>query len=109
LWYSTQVYELLNIADVVICKAGPATIFEVLSQGKPMIIYKKFWPQEEGNVEYILKHNAGIFEPKLEFLPGLVDTILLNEEMQHTFKKHIQSLQYHNGLDECVDYIFSFS
>ncbi|MDR0369614.1 MAG: hypothetical protein LBH96_03780 [Candidatus Peribacteria bacterium] len=30
------------MADVVICKAGPATIFEVLSQGKPMIIYKKF-------------------------------------------------------------------
>ncbi|MDR0650626.1 MAG: hypothetical protein LBG59_04415 [Candidatus Peribacteria bacterium] len=35
-------YELINIADIVLCKAGPATVFEVLSQGKPMIIYKKF-------------------------------------------------------------------
>lgn len=108
-WYSTQVYELMNIADLVICKAGPATIFEVLSQWKPMIIYKKFWPQEEGNVEYVLKHHVGIFEPKLEFLPGLVDAILLNEELQHTFKKRIQNLHYHNGLDDCIDYLFSFS
>jgi len=40
--FSKQVYELMNIADVVLCKAGPATVFEVISQGKPMIIYKKF-------------------------------------------------------------------
>ncbi|MDD2536961.1 MAG: glycosyltransferase [Candidatus Absconditabacteria bacterium] len=105
--FSKQVYELMNIADVVLCKAGPATVFEVISQGKPMIIYKKFGPQEEGNVDFVLEHGCGIYESNSAFLPGLIDGLLLSDAARKSMQENIKKLDYHNGLDGCVDYIFS--
>jgi UDP-N-acetylglucosamine:LPS N-acetylglucosamine transferase len=55
------VKEYINISDLIVTKAGPASVMEVLSQKKNMIIADFIWGQEIGNVDFVTKNHYGIF------------------------------------------------
>jgi 1,2-diacylglycerol 3-beta-galactosyltransferase len=55
--------ELIRGADVVITKAGPSTIIEVLNCGRPLLLCGAIPGQEDGNVDFVLKHNLGWWTP----------------------------------------------
>lgn len=55
--------RLMSGADILVSKAGPATICESCIAGLPMILYDAIPGQETGNVEYVLSNNAGVFVP----------------------------------------------
>jgi len=59
--FTKQMYELINVSNVVVTKAGPATIAEVLSQGKDLIVCDYVWPHEYGNVELIRHEKLGYY------------------------------------------------
>lgn len=48
-------------ADVLVTKAGPATITEASIAGLPMIINDAIPGQETGNVQYVVENNAGVY------------------------------------------------
>jgi 1,2-diacylglycerol 3-beta-galactosyltransferase len=58
-----NVSELIRGADVVITKAGPSTIMEVLNCGRPLLLCGAIPGQEDGNVDFVLKHNLGWWTP----------------------------------------------
>lgn len=59
--FTGQMYELINLADVVVTKAGPAAIAEILSLHKDMIVCDYIWPQERGNVELLQQERLGFY------------------------------------------------
>ena len=48
-------------ADILVTKAGPATVTEASIAGLPMIISDAIPGQETGNVKYVVENNAGVF------------------------------------------------
>jgi 1,2-diacylglycerol 3-beta-galactosyltransferase len=50
-------------ADILVTKAGPATITEASIAGLPMIISDAIPGQETGNVQYVVENNAGVYAP----------------------------------------------
>lgn len=67
-------------ADILITKAGGLILSEGLAVGLPIILIDHLPGQEEGNVEYILKNNAGI-QPgsTLEFASLIRDWLTNNQ------------------------------
>ncbi len=61
--FVTNMPQLMAAADVLVTKAGPATISEACIAGLPMILYDAIPGQETGNVEYVVQNNAGVFAP----------------------------------------------
>lgn len=55
--------RLMSAADVLVSKAGPATICEACIAGLPMILYDAIPGQETGNVDYVIANDAGVFAP----------------------------------------------
>lgn len=53
--------RLMAAADILVTKAGPATISEACIAGLPMILYDAIPGQETGNVEYVTNNQAGVF------------------------------------------------
>ncbi len=51
-------------ADVLLTKAGPGTITEGLLCGLPLVLIGKVPGQEDGNVAYVVKSGAGVWEPR---------------------------------------------
>lgn len=73
------VYELINISDVVLSKGGPASVMEVLSQKKPLILVDYIWGQEKGNVDFVVQNNLGVFTRNADTIANyLSDMNLLN-------------------------------
>ncbi len=53
----------MSAADILVTKAGPATICEACIAGLPMMLSDAIPGQETGNVEYVVENNAGIYAP----------------------------------------------
>jgi 1,2-diacylglycerol 3-beta-galactosyltransferase len=66
--------ELMRASDVIVTKAGPGTICEALACNLPIILSGYVPGQEEGNVEFVLSNDVGVFadEPAI-----LVDELRL--------------------------------
>jgi len=60
LGWTTNVPELLLSSDIIVTKAGGATVMECIAAKKPMIITQVIPGQEEGNAELIEHHGLGI-------------------------------------------------
>lgn len=52
---------LMTAADILITKAGPATIAEAAVAGLPMILSGKVPGQEDGNVQLVVENGAGVY------------------------------------------------
>jgi len=53
--------EWMAVADVLITKAGGLILSEGLGRGLPIILIGYLPGQEEGNVRYLLAHQAGSY------------------------------------------------
>ncbi len=53
--------RLMTAADILITKAGPATISEACVAGLPMILSGKVPGQEDGNVTMVVENGAGVY------------------------------------------------
>jgi glycosyltransferase involved in cell wall biosynthesis len=101
------VYELVSLSDIVITKAGPAMVLEILLQGKLPII-TSYLSQERGNVDFVVRNNLGFHEPKVSRLPALVRLILGDGKTYQGFHKRLQKLKLRNGTPEVGEYILKF-
>jgi 1,2-diacylglycerol 3-beta-galactosyltransferase len=54
----------MRAADIIVTKAGPGTIAEALVAGLPIILYAKLPGQEDGNVDYVLSEQVGVWAPE---------------------------------------------
>lgn len=61
--FRRDIPRLMAAADILVTKAGPATISEAAIAGLPMIISDKIPGQEAGNVEYVIQNDAGVYAP----------------------------------------------
>jgi 1,2-diacylglycerol 3-beta-galactosyltransferase len=55
--------ELMAAADILVTKAGPATICEACIAGLPIVLSGAVPGQEDGNVSYVVDNRAGVFAP----------------------------------------------
>ena len=53
--------DYMEVADVLITKAGPGTIAEATTRGLPTMLSSFLPGQEAGNVPYVLEHGFGEF------------------------------------------------
>ncbi len=61
--FVTDMPKFMAASDVLVTKAGPATISEACLAGLPMILYDAIPGQETGNVSYVVDNDAGVFTP----------------------------------------------
>jgi 1,2-diacylglycerol 3-beta-galactosyltransferase len=57
---------LMAATDILVSKAGPATITEAGIAGLPVILYDAIPGQETGNVEHVVSNDVGVFAPTAE-------------------------------------------
>lgn len=75
--FTTEMPAYLAIADLVIGKAGPNTIFETIAAKKPFIAITHITGQEDGNLELIREYKLGFVEENplkvVKLLQSLLD------------------------------------
>ncbi len=75
--YVTDMTESMLSADLLVTKADGLIISEGLAAGLPIFLIDHLPGQEEGNVRFLLDHQAGAVATSPEVLARLVDTWLV--------------------------------
>lgn len=70
--FVTNMPEVMAAADLLVTKAGPATICEACIAGLPMVISGYVPGQEDGNVTYVVDNGAGVYAPTA---PRVAETV----------------------------------
>lgn len=101
-------FELMNIADIIVSKGGPATLLETLMLEKPLIVSQYVFGQEKGNVDFIRQERVGIYtsDPKeiVQYIERLVEDPAVYEE----YRQRIRALKLRNGTREIADFIMDY-
>lgn len=63
---------LMAASDLVVTKAGPGTLMEALVMRKPVIVTEAVGMQEQGNIDFVLNHELGLFCPTNERIVAAV-------------------------------------
>jgi 1,2-diacylglycerol 3-beta-galactosyltransferase len=61
--FTHEMQAFMQAADVIVTKAGPGTIAEAMAAALPIILYAKIPGQEDGNVDYVLEEEVGVWAP----------------------------------------------
>ena len=64
--FTHEMPAFMQAADVIVTKAGPGTISEALVAGLPIVLYAKIPGQEDGNVDYVVEENVGVWAPEAQ-------------------------------------------
>lgn len=70
--------QLIAEADIVLTKAGPATLIEAAIMKTPIIITSWVVMQEKDNVDFIVNNKLGLYCPDINRLPEAISTIYQN-------------------------------
>ncbi|MBP3709096.1 MAG: glycosyltransferase [Treponema sp.] len=84
--------ELVKICDCAVIKAGPATLMEVISCRKPVIIIKYIHNQELGNMRFAVDHRVGWYIRKPGNVYKKITELLGDENFDEEMKKNFDSV-----------------
>ncbi len=101
---------LMAASDMIVTKAGPATIMESCTAGLPIIISGAIPGQEIGNVEYVIKNEAGVLARGPQAVANTVEDWLNEhpEELQRR-AENAKKLARPNAVWEIVDEIYQYA
>ena len=103
--YVDFIYELINISDLVITKCGASTIMEILNLKKVPVVIDYIWEQEQGNVDYIINKQLGIYEPKVDKLPKVIKSLIEDQKLSAVYRNNIMNEKIHNGVKEVTEFL----
>ncbi len=108
--FVTNMPELMGASDVIVTKAGPATISEALIAGLPILLSGFIPGQEEGNVEYVIDKGVGTLTGKPQLIADTLAQWLQpeNETLTHMAQKAQRLGRPQAALDIAVE-IFSLA
>jgi len=77
-----DIEKFMSVSDLILSKAGGSTTAECLAKGLPMIVYKTIPGQEEDNIDYLVKNNAGIkVKTTKQIIETAVDLFLQSDKL----------------------------
>jgi processive 1,2-diacylglycerol beta-glucosyltransferase len=81
LGFSTNMHELMAVADLIITKPGGLTSSEALAMGKPLFILNPIPGQEAANSDFLLERGAAAKVNRVEDLPFRVEQLLGSKKL----------------------------
>jgi len=107
--YVDTMYELINIADVVITKCGASTFMEIVMSKKIPIVISYLWEQEKGNMEFIIGNHLGVYEPAIGKLSTVVKGILSDPHIRQSYLESAKKVSLANGAEHVAHFIVNCS
>ena len=97
LGFTTDVYNILKVADCVISKPGGATVTECCEMNVPMILIPGYGGQEKYNARYVKQHGYGTKVRGYYFLGRMVNKTINHPEIIENWEKQLKKIDDSNS------------
>ncbi len=101
--------ELIKLSDCVVMKAGPATLIEVLSCRKPVIICRYIHNQELGNMRFAVNNHVGWFIQKPGAIYDKIEQLLSDEKFDEKMADNFSRLKIDTDSSKIADLLLEKS
>lgn len=95
-----NVYEYMEISDILISKSGGITVSESMAKVLPMIVIAPIIGQETRNCDFLIKHGSAIKIEAVSELPGLLQDLVSHPDKVDTLRENIRRIMKPNA---CYD------
>ena len=96
---------MMRSSDVLITKAGPATITEAAVLGLPIVMNTAIKYQESPNVEFVIRHGAGVYAPGPEKTAECVAHLLETDGALETLSRCARTIAQPDAIWKIADQI----
>lgn len=102
--------DKMRAADILVTKAGPATITEAFNMGLPVILSDLIPGQEYGNMRHVVDNNAGVFANSPEKVAQAVaDWLHLGSEAIEERRRNAKRLAHPDAVWDIADLIWQYA
>lgn len=93
LGFVDNVYEYMEIADILISKSGGITVAESLAKELPMIVISPILGQETRNAGFLIKYGAAFKVKKFSDLKEILEDLISHPEKMAKMKEAIHNIK----------------
>ena len=90
--FITDMHIKMRGADILVTKAGPATITEATIAGLPMILSGKIPGQEDGNVWHVVDNQAGVYASHPKQVANVLERWLADESIWQKYAENSRKI-----------------
>ncbi len=106
--WTDKMADFIKSSDLVISKGGGAIVAETLSAGKPVFI-PIFTPgQERGNAKFLLNHNFGFVESKINKIKEKLDILIEKPEILYEMQSNISKHSMPSSSKKIAEFIYQY-
>ncbi len=99
--FTTEIHKYFQVADLVVGKAGPNSIFECVATLTPFFAITHVSGQEDGNLEMIRFYKLGYVEEDAFKASKILQRIIEHPEELKAFQPHLKKMaEYNQGAGE---------
>jgi 1,2-diacylglycerol 3-beta-galactosyltransferase len=100
----------MRAADLLITKAGPATITEAAIIGVPLVLNGAIKYQESPNIDYVVEHHAGVYAPGPRRVAESISRLLTNNGTAlHDLAQGIKSIAQPDAIWQIADEVWAYA
>jgi UDP-N-acetylglucosamine:LPS N-acetylglucosamine transferase len=103
--YAQNMDELMAASDLVVCKAGPAMIFEAINLRKPLALLSHLPGQEEGNKRFVLARDFGWYCPSTDTFLKLLHRMLRDPSLLEEKREALERSGIDNGSPQIAGFL----
>jgi processive 1,2-diacylglycerol beta-glucosyltransferase len=109
--FTDKMSLLMDAADIVIGKPGPAIIAEATSKKRPLILetLNDVMVQERGNLEYALECGIALQSNKKEDIKNHIETLINNKKLYSQIVENMSRIDNASAVYKLADIIIDFS
>ncbi len=93
LGFVDNVYEYMEVSDILISKAGGITVTESLAKELPLVVIAPIIGQETRNSDFIISRGAAFRIDKLKDLKGLLEDLISHPEKMEKTRQAIRVIK----------------
>ena len=82
LGFTTNMHELMAVADLIVSKPGGLTTSEALAMGKPLFIFNPIPGQEAANSDFLLERGAAAKVNRMDDLPFRLEQLIGSKKLK---------------------------
>jgi processive 1,2-diacylglycerol beta-glucosyltransferase len=98
--FSTEIYDWMNIATIIVSKAGPGIMQEAWALCKPFFACNRIWPQEQMNFDLINQKEVGVADMDPRFLIKEILRCVNDKNELKTYRDNLLALDYRSNINE---------
>lgn len=88
-----EVWELMDISDLVLTKGGGLSVYEAISKNKPLIFIHHIYGQEEGNIRFVMEKGLGFYPENLKELLILLRKFKEDKKFLEKVKENFKQIK----------------